>query len=187
MKTIYAYYESLQAKDQAIEFSKANLWKETWTRAGWNPVMLNQSHAQISPQRIKITKKLLQTYPLLDKEKNEAQEMIQVRFNRLCALHAAGGGWISDYDVLNINFTPTIATAYEGNPFVISGNPANVIYISRDICNAAMQKILNDELMTDGRMHFEQDIFNPYLNLDIDALQHLNDYQEMQKKFSNII
>lgn len=187
MKNIYAYYESIPTRDQALEFSKANLWKESWTRAGWNPVMLNTSHSQISPQKIKITKKLLQIYPLLNKEKNESEQVIQIRFNRICALHAAGGGWISDYDVLNLGFTPSIATAHEGNPFVIAGNPANVFFMSRDICNAAMQKILNDELITDGRMHFEQDIFNPFLNLDIDGLQHLNDYQEMQKKFSNII
>jgi len=185
MKKIYAYYESLQEKNQAVEFSKANLWKETWTRAGWNPVMLNQSHAQISPKRIKITRKLMSIYPLLNKEKNESQGMIQVRFNRLCALHAAGGGWISDYDVLNFDFTPSIATEYECNSFVIAGKPACVMFISREICNAAMTKIWNEELITqDGLMRYEADFFNPFLNLDIDALQHENDYNLMKEKFS---
>jgi hypothetical protein len=147
--------------------------------------MLNSSHSQISPQRIKITKKLLQTYPLLNKEKNESQELIQVRFNRLCALHAAGGGWISDYDVLNYGFTPSIATAYEGNSFVIAGNPACVMFISREICNAAMTKIWNEELITqDGLMRYEAEFFNPFLNLDIDALQHESDYNMMKEKFS---
>jgi hypothetical protein len=188
MKNIYAYYESIQAKDQALEFSKANLWKDSWTRAGWNPVMLNSSHSQISPQRIKITKKLLQTYPLMDKEKNESQEMIQVRFNRICALHAAGGGWISDYDVLNYGFTPSIATAYEGNSFVITGNPACVMFISKEICSAAMTKIWNEELITDdGLMRYEADFFNPFLNLDIDSLEHAKDFNLMKENFSKKI
>lgn len=184
MKNIYAYYESLQANDQAVEFSKANLWKDSWTRAGWNPVMLNSSHAQISPHRIKLQKKLLQTYPLLDKEKNESVELIQLRFNRLCAIHAAGGGWVSDYDVLNYGFTPSISDAYEKNSFVIMDSPACVMYISKEICNAALQKIINEDLIQSGVIKYEKDIFNPFLELDIDSLEHIKDIKLMQEKFS---
>lgn len=184
MKNIYAYYESLQANDQAIEFSKANLWKDSWTRAGWNPVMLNSSHAQISPQRIKLQKKLLQTYPLLEKTKNESVEVIQLRYNRLCAIHAAGGGWISDYDVLNYGFTPSIASEYETNSFVLSGNPACVMYLSKEICNAALQRILNEDLIQDGVIKYEKEIFHPFFNLDVDSLEHIQDIKLMQEKFS---
>ena len=184
MKNIYAYYESLQANDQAVEFSKANLWKDSWTRAGWNPVMLNSSHAQISPQRIKLQKKLLQTYPLLEKTKNESIEVIQLRYNRLCAIHAAGGGWVSDYDVLNYGFTPSIADAYETNSFVLNGNPACVMYLSREICNAALQRILNEDLIEDGVIKYEKEIFHPFFNLDVDSLEHIQDIKLMQEKFS---
>jgi len=184
MKNIYAYYESLQANDQAVEFSKANLWKDSWTRAGWNPVMLNSSHAQISPQRIKLQKKLLQTYPLLEKTKNESIEVIQLRYNRLCAIHAAGGGWVSDYDVLNYGFTPSIADSYESNSFVLSGNPACVMYLSKEICNAALQRILNEDLIEDGVIKYEKEIFHPFFNLDVDSLEHIQDIKLMQEKFS---
>jgi hypothetical protein len=184
MKNIYAYYESLQANNQAVEFSKANLWKNSWTRAGWNPVMLNSSHAQISPHRIKLQKKLLQTYPLLEKIKNESVELIQLRFNRLCAIHAAGGGWISDYDVLNYGFTPSIANGYEANSFVLSGNPACVMYLSKEICNAALQRILNEDLIQDGVIKYEKEIFHPFFNLDVDSLEHIQDIKLMQEKFS---
>ena len=184
MKNIYAYYESLQANNQAVEFSKANLWKDSWTRAGWNPVMLNSSHAQISPQRIKLQKKLLQTYPLLEKTKNESVEVIQLRYNRLCAIHAAGGGWISDYDVLNYGFTPNIASEYETNSFILSGNPACVMYLSKEICNAALQRILNEDLIQHGVIKYEKEIFHPFFNLDVDSLEHIQDIKLMQEKFS---
>lgn len=184
MKNIYAYYESLQARDQAVEFSKANLWKDSWTRVGWNPVMLNSSHAQISPNRIKLQKKLLETYPLLEKEKNESVELIQLRFNRLCSIHAAGGGWVSDYDVLNLGFSPIVADAYEKNSFVIMGIPASVFYISKDICNAALQRILNEDLIKDGVIKYEKDIFHPFQELDIPSLEHVPDIKLMQEKFS---
>ena len=181
---IYAYYESIQAKDQLVEFSKANLWKDSWTRAGWNPVMLNSSHAQISPHRIKLQKKLIQTYPLLNREKNESIEMIQLRYNRLCAIHAAGGGWISDYDVLNYEFTPSIAVTYEKNSFVLKGNPSFVMYLSKEICNAALQRILNEDLIVDGVIKYEQSVFNPFTELDVDSLEHTQDIKLMQEKFS---
>jgi hypothetical protein len=188
MKTIYSYYQSLQAKDQAIEFSKANIWKDSWTKAGWNPVMLNQSHAQISPQRIKITKKLMSVYPLLNREKNESQEIIQVRFNRLCALHAAGGGWMSDYDVVNTGFNNQIAQAYEGNSFVIAGSPANVMFVSKEICSAAMNKILNSELISEnGIMLYEKDLFSPAHNLDVTTLRHAENYDEMKKIYEDYL
>ena len=187
MKTIYAYYESLQSKDQAIEFSKANLWKESWTRAGWNPVMLNQGHAQISPARIKITKRLLEVYPLLNREKNEAQEMIQVRVNRLCALHAAGGGWISDYDVINMGFNPQISEAYERNSFVIMDRPASVLYISKEICNAAINKMLSADIIVDGMMQYEKDIFIPFFNLDVTTLHHAKYFEDSKKIYENYL
>lgn len=183
MKRIYAYYESLPLVDQSMEFSKANLWKESWTRAGWNPVMLNTSHAQLSNVRNKLFTKLFQAFPSLNKDENECENTLRLRLNRLCALHAAGGGWMSDYDVLNAGFSPQLAEAYEKNSFVISGKPAYLIWVSNEIINAAMSKILNTDLVQNGKMLYEQDIFNPFLNLESEFTPHINDYENMKKKF----
>ena len=183
MKKVYAYYESLALTNQAEEFSKANLWKESWTRAGWNPVMLNTSHAQISNVRNKLFTKLFQSFPSLIKEQNECEDTLRLRLNRLCALHAAGGGWMSDYDVLNIGFSPQLAEAYEKNSFVISGKPAYLIWISNEIINAAMSKILSTDLIVEGKMLYEQEIFNPFLNLESQFTPHLQDYENMKKIF----
>ena len=189
MKTIYAYYESLLSKDQNIEFAKANLWKDSWSRAGWNPVMLNSSHAQISPQRIKLAEKMMSIFPLLNRQNNESQDVLQLRWNRLCALHAAGGGWISDYDVLNLGFTPSMGEEWEKSPFVIAGKPANVMYISKEICNAAMNKILSSEMIsTDGVIFYEKDIFVPFLDfVDHSSLRHAQDYEKMKKVYEDYL
>jgi len=181
MKTIYAYYQSLVLVDQSQEFAKANLWKESWTRAGWNPVMLNSSHAQISPARTKLVTRLMQEMPSLDP--SISRDAVHLRFARLCALHAAGGGWLADYDVLNLGFTPKNAEEYEKNSFAIAGKPAHLIFISNEIANAAMQKLLNTNLVQDGQMLSEQDFFNPFEEIKTNLVQHLNNLSDMKEKF----
>lgn len=130
----------------------------------------------------------MSVYPLLNREKNEPQEMIQVRFNRLCALHAAGGGWISNYDVVNTGFNTQIAQAYEGNSFVIAESPASVMFVSKEICSAAMNKILNSELISEnGIMLYEKDLFTPSHNLDVTTLHHSENYDEMKKIYEDYL
>lgn len=187
MKNIYAYYELMPLGNQPLEFSKINLWKESWSRHGWNPIMLNASHSNLSSAINKLFTKAFQSFPSLIKEKNESEDIIRLRLKRLCALHSAGGGWMSDYDVLNIGFTPQIAEEHEKNPFVISGNPAYLIWISKEIINAAMLKILNTNFVLDGKMLYEKHIFNNFLNLENESIFHLNDYEEMKKKFEKEI
>lgn len=181
MKTIYAFYQSLALIDQTQEFAKANLWKESWTRAGWNPVMLNSSHAQISPLRIKLMTKLNQAFPLI--EAHEYKDLIQMRYSRLCALHAAGGGWISDYDVLNLGFTPQIAEDLEKNSIVIAGSPAFLMWISKEIVGAAINKFLNSELVQNGKMLNEQEVFGSFCYFPNELIFHASNYENMKEKF----
>jgi hypothetical protein len=181
MKTIYAFYQSLALIDQTQEFAKANLWKESWTRAGWKPVMLNSSHAQISPLRTKLMTKLNQAFPFI--EAHEYKDLIQMRYSRLCALHAAGGGWISDYDVLNFGFTPKIAEDLEKNSIVIAGSPAVLMWISIEIVGAAINKFLNSELVQNGKMLNEQEVFGSFCYFPNELIFHARNYESMKEKF----
>ena len=101
---IYSYYESVQLRPQDEQFACANVWKSTWEAQGWDPVMLNRSHAQGSPLHLKLMTKLTRLAPVLPNELQNNFAFICARFSRWCALHAAGGGWMSDYDVANISF-----------------------------------------------------------------------------------
>jgi len=92
MKTIHGYYESIPTVRQEEEFSCANFWKSSWTTHGWTPVMLNKTHAAASPlMRLLMVKCVRDSVP----------QVVASRFTRWCALHAVGGGWMSDYDLLN--------------------------------------------------------------------------------------
>jgi len=156
---IYAFYQSIPTADQAEEFACANWWKTSWTANGWEPVMLNRSHAQGSTLYNKLQQKLAQS--------GIGQQWLQARiawfharFSRWCALHAAGGGWMSDYDVLNMGLTPAMAKQSPEKTLLINAGPAYLVYATKDHCANAIKKFLLEDLTEDGKVRFEFDILN---------------------------
>jgi hypothetical protein len=149
---IYAYYQSIPASNQAEEFQCANYWKESWTKAGWTPVMLNRSHAQNSQMYNKLQQKLAATFHH-DQRLVARAAWHHARFTRWCALHAAGGGWMSDYDVLNVGLDPKAAwnaVQDSGKTLLANDGPAYLVYATAEHCLAAIRKMIADELVADG-------------------------------------
>jgi hypothetical protein len=149
MKKIYAYYQSIPLSNQQEEFSCANYWKHSWTANGWEPVMLNRSHAQGSPLYLKLQAKLVKQALGISMDLRNQIDWITARFVRWCALHAAGGGWMSDYDVANLGFNPDQAAEYEKEAtFQINDVvPAYVFYATQDHCANVIKKFINDDLI----------------------------------------
>ena len=111
--------------------------------------MLNRSHAQGSPLYLKLQAKLVKQALGISMDLRNQIQWITARFARWCALHAAGGGWMSDYDVANIGFTPAHAAEYEKEAtFQINDVvPAYVFYATQDHCANAIKKFINDDLI----------------------------------------
>ncbi len=159
-KRIYAYYESLQERPQVEEFACANAWKRSWEAQGWECIMLNGSHAKNSSLYYKLVKKLVSIVPHLPPEAASSISKNMARYKRWCALHASGGGWMSDYDVANIAFTPTVAEEFEktGTIHVVTCEPAYLFYATPSHCNAAISKFISEDMHRDGVMLFESEI-----------------------------
>jgi hypothetical protein len=157
---IFAYYESLQTVDQSEEFACSNLWKESWEKQGWECVMLNSTHAKGSNLHMKFVKKLIELSNSLHPELVGDFPKIMARLIRWCALHAAGGGWMSDYDVVNINFPASIAYEHEktGTLQVITGEPAWLFYATPEHCSAAINKFLIENIVDGSRLRAEAEI-----------------------------
>jgi len=147
MKRIYAYYNSIPTENQSEQFARANWWKHSWQKQGWEPVMLNSSHAVASNLYGKFQQKLGQTITTAHRILANSWLKQSARLIRWCALHATGGGWMSDYDVVNIGFTPKIAAEYEKQSTIhVTPNKAYLFYANAEHVNKAIQKLMSEEL-----------------------------------------
>lgn len=184
-KRIYGYYESLQGFHQDEEFACANAWKQSWEKHGWECVMLNDSHAKNSNFYFKLAKKLVELSGKFAPSSGDNLSKICARYKRWCALHAAGGGWMSDYDVTNINFPSAIADSHEKDAtlLIVSGEPAYLFYATQQHCSAALTKFLSEDLDLDGAARHESDVLNIQGNLDAIAplLFHAKKTKEKRK------
>jgi hypothetical protein len=147
MKNIYAFYTSIQLADQNEEFACINLWKKSWEKLGWKAELLNNSHIQGSHLYNKIIAKMVNSKATLPRERSDEFNWLIARFSRWCGLHAAGGGWMSDYDVFNLDFTPDKANEIEKNQSLyLCGEPAYLFYATREMCSAAIIKFINQNI-----------------------------------------
>ena len=109
--------------------------------------MLNRSHAQGSHLYNKLASKMMNASGNLPQERRSELDWLMARFTRWCALHAAGGGWMSDYDVFNLDFSPDKADEIEKKQSLyVCGEPAYLFYATRDMCSAAIMKFISAEI-----------------------------------------
>jgi len=141
-KKVYAFYRSILSIPQEEEFAQANLWKKSWELHGWECVMLNTSHVSISPWANSIMARIMGLRQFNPGITNEVLERMIARFVRWGGLHVGNGGWVTDYDVLNLGFTPAMAEEIEKEAdiavpkgekaWIIYANPAAAIAACRD-------------------------------------------------------
>lgn len=142
---IYAYYTPHSSRDPLEEAACSVEWSKSWKANGWEPVMLNASHAAASGLYAKAQQKTARE--TLERSKASADKCIAGRLARLCALQAIGGGWMSDYDVVNLGFSPSDAEALQGKS--LAGNRdegAWIIYMSQSVVTAAVRNLIASEL-----------------------------------------
>ena len=81
-------------------------------------------------------------------------DWIVARYIRWCALFAAGGGWMTDYDVVNKEFTPEVAKSYEdhGTLHINGGEPAHIFYATKEHCANAIKKFVQEPLVEGNKL-----------------------------------
>lgn len=183
MKNIYAFYTSIQLADQNEEFACANWWKTSWEKLGWKAVMLNRSHAQGSHLYNKLASKMVNATGKLSPERRNQIDWLMARFTRWCALHAAGGGWMSDYDVFNLHFTPENADDIDQKQSLyLCGEPSYLFYATKEMCSAAIMKFINQDIFDLS----EKDLVNS-LDKDLSSKIVKHCYSTKGKKRSEVM
>lgn len=73
-------------------------WEASWRKHGWEPVVLTPREARANPLFSKLDQ-IVKTYPTRNPRAYE-----EACYHRWLALQHAGGGWMTDYDVMNYGF-----------------------------------------------------------------------------------
>jgi hypothetical protein len=175
---IYAYYQSIPKTNQGEEFECANWWKTSWTNRGWNPIMLNKSHAQASNLYGKLQQKLVGMMYGAAPELHNRIDWIMARFTRWCALHAAGGGWMSDYDVYNLDLSPETAYNELGSTtLAVNKGKAFLFYATKEHAENAIKKFISSDLIKGASVISESTILGVKDNIEDTAklVKHIQD------------
>ena len=128
--TVYTYYHRVPEIDEAEQQAQMAVWEASWRRHGWEPVILGRQQAwALGPQTDEAEKVFLArpTY--------NPRAYTLATYLRWFALKARGGGLMTDYDVVNVDFRPETLKAHVAGrdcvclcacwvPAVVYANPA---------------------------------------------------------------
>jgi hypothetical protein len=90
---IYSYYQDVPDLPRGDELRLTIQWRQHWAAAGWEPVVLNEWHAQQHPYYQEYHDAVAKL-PSCNPGQYELACWL-----RWLALGQAGGGWMADYDV----------------------------------------------------------------------------------------
>lgn len=121
---VYTYYEKVAHKDDSEQLQMIHHWRTSWAKRGWYPVVLHREDAERHP----FFKEFANSVLRLPTVNSVDYEM--ACYHRWLAVAAAGGGYMSDYDVINYSYQartpPSDLTIHEVNVAYQTATPAVV-------------------------------------------------------------
>lgn len=170
---IYTYYD--EVLDNQIEIIE--VWKKSWENNGWNPIVLDRKFIKCTNLEIEY----LENLPSVNPKKYE-----MACFLRWNAMSNIGGGWMCDYDVINIGFSPEDSKKYESMSILQGHVPCLVYGTSEDykhIFNIFTTESSNFITKIDEKSHTsDMIIISNIKNRDfIKCLNIVDDYPKKEK------
>lgn len=131
---VFTYYSPIPSLyDEDSQRQLIDVWARSWRKQGWNPVVLDESHASLHP-RYAFFKELFWSLPT-----TYGHDYCGACFLRWLAVCAMGGGMMVDYDVINYSFSPrppepSKFVIYCDNPSIFMGAVNGVEQHYLDFC-----------------------------------------------------
>lgn len=131
---VFTYHEVMPS--HADQTPLLALWAEGWRKRGWEPVVLDNSHARQHPKYNEHYQRFYD-YPTVNPKPYE-----MACYLRWLAFEAVGGGYMTDADVMNYNFhvpqevgVPTIHDPH-GVPCMVSASAKHAHEIADFLFNS---------------------------------------------------
>jgi len=130
--TVFTFYEPIPGFAGDAELLE--VWRQSWQKAGWRPVVLNLDVARAHPRFTE----LRQWFGLHFHKVNDARYS-WCCFSRWLALETMGGGLMMDYDVVNYGWPPRailgdLVRFNWTTSCMIQATPAGVARIVEHLC-----------------------------------------------------
>lgn len=98
---VYTYYMQVPGLwSNESQLALIDLWKRSWSKHGWNPVVLTEEDAKKHPRYAEFKKRFWEMPTPYGHDYEGGC------FLRWAAMAAVGGGMLVDYDVINYGFAP---------------------------------------------------------------------------------
>ena len=123
---IYTYYDNVLEISSETQLELIEIWKESWSKNGWNPIVLDKSYINCSDTEMSYLENLPSVNP-----KNYEMSC----FLRWNAMANIDGGWMCDYDVINRGFSPEDSKNYKSMSILQGHVPCLVYGSSEDYAN----------------------------------------------------
>lgn len=169
---VYCYYDRVEGKDRQEHEALIEKWKQAWTEAGWEPIVLGHKKAREHGRY----EELVADFVNLPTINNPSYEL--ACWTRWIAMSMVGG-FLVDYDVLPFEFTagdlthhieakcPTIQSANNPVPCAVYGTKAQYTLAAQLMANCAKDFIADEH----GKPHISDQQFvqkNPELFPSVD-------------------
>ncbi|MGC1480315.1 MAG: hypothetical protein WA771_07415 [Chthoniobacterales bacterium] len=116
---VFTFYSPVEGKRERDELALIDLWKQSWEALGWEPVVLGYESLDFDEELEEMAREL-KKLPSINKH-----NLDYWCYLRWIAVAQQGGGFMSDYDVINYSFEPREAgelTIYDRYvPCMVSG------------------------------------------------------------------
>lgn len=100
MHKVYCYFENLDQRYTDEHRSMINHWSRSWAKHGWSPEILGLEDAKRNPMFDEFDQRC-RKLPTVNSTEYELS-----CYRRWLAVATVGGGFMSDYDVINYGFKP---------------------------------------------------------------------------------
>jgi len=101
---VYTYYTPTPLYSEDSQRRLIDVWSRSWSRLGWEPIVLNEGDAMLHPQYERFKKYV---WNLPTEYGHEYEGACFLRWLAMASQETDGGGGVmTDYDVINYKFTP---------------------------------------------------------------------------------